>query len=115
MARITSSLFVSALMRRVTNNGGFAAIVHKGADQAGAIHVVMRGKNGAIALYGPAPQFAFDQNQQGRMFEHRTAVSNDQDLDAFVLRETRFDPDLWLLELETGSVEPGDLFEIMKP
>ena len=114
MTRVTSSIFVSALMRRVQGKGGFAAILRKGADQAGAINIVMRGRNGEIALYQPASQFAANpEGVRERAFYRSPQISSDETLDAFVKSETRFDPDFWLVELDFGDMEPGDLFKVM--
>lgn len=113
MARVTSSLFVSAIMRRVQSAGGFATIMRKGADEAGAINFVFRDRSGGIALYQPAPQSmsGLDGDHQ-RSFMLAATVLNDEDLARYQASESRFDPDFWLVELDTGSVEPGDLFAV---
>ncbi|EHK53596.1 DUF1491 family protein, partial [Allomesorhizobium alhagi] len=54
--RVTTDLFVSALVRRIFAAGGFAAVVKRGATEAGAVFVIARGRLGDASLYGPAPQ-----------------------------------------------------------
>lgn len=112
MARVTSSLFVSAIIRRVQSAGGFATIIRKGADEAGAIHFVLRDRRGQVALYQPAPQSMTetDTDFQRRFTLSRTIV-DEEGLSRFQDSEARFDTDFWLVELESGSIEPGDLFE----
>lgn len=105
--RLTSDFFVSALVRRVFSSGGFAAIEKRGADAAGAIFIRQRLRDGRENLYGPAPQsFADDEETRTeRRFELRLALSDAQDTAALIEKERRFDSDLWLVELETETVE----------
>ena len=115
MARVMSNLFVSALMRRVTSVGGFAAIARKGADAAGAIYIVVRERNGLIRLYAPAPQSGYtDSESDDRQFQVVEHVGDDSALSAFETTESKFDPDFWIVEIEPGSEIP-DLFAIMTP
>ncbi|RUT88859.1 DUF1491 family protein, partial [Mesorhizobium sp. USDA-HM6] len=51
--RVTTDLWVSALLRRVFTAGGFAAVVKRGATEAGAVFVLSRGRLGEVVLYGP--------------------------------------------------------------
>jgi hypothetical protein len=104
--RVTSEFFVSALIRRVFFSGGFAAVERKGAAEAGAIFIRTRGRDGRETLYGPAPQSLFDAETSGdRRFEIRVRNGEGPDVEAVISREAKFDPDLWLIELETDSVE----------
>jgi hypothetical protein len=109
--RLTSDFFVSALVRRVFSSGGFAAVEHKGHDQAGAIFIRQRLRDGSINLFGPAPQnLATDDFERAeRRFELRLATVDIDAADALIAKEISFDRDLWLVELEVDSVE--GLFE----
>ncbi len=107
--RITSDLFVSALLRRVFAAGGYGAVLRKGAEQAGAIHIRRRDRLGLETLYGPAPQsFAMDDREDGagdeRLFEERLSGVDADAVDAALAREMRFDPDAWVVELECDDV-----------
>lgn len=111
--RLRSDIFVSALVRRVFSAGGFAAVVAKGAEEAGAIFVRQRFRDGLESVYGPAPQ-TFAQEDTGlRRFEARLARAEASAVDAVVAREARFDSDLWVVELEVEEI--GDLLDIVKP
>src|SRR5690349_1286234 len=105
--RLKSEIFVSALVRRVFSAGDFAAIEVKGADAAGAIFIRQRLRNGLENLYGPAPQsFSEDgDDEQDRRFEQRLTLAQAQDVAALLERERRFDSDLWVVEVETDSVD----------
>jgi hypothetical protein len=113
MSRLTSDFFVSALLRTVSGRGDYATIVKKGASQAGAIFIVIRDRAGQISLYGPAPQQAYSE-VKGRLFLKNDLVSDDLGLDALMAKESRFDPDYWLVELELSSHEAELPFDTMR-
>lgn len=105
--RLKSEIVVSALLRRVFSAGDFAAIERKGADAAGAIFIRQRLRSGLENLYGPAPQsFSEDEEEMGdRRFECRLTNVQSPDVEALLEKELRFDSDLWVVELETETVE----------
>jgi hypothetical protein len=98
--RLTSDFYVSALVRRIFSSGGFAAIERRGAAEAGAIFIRQRFRDGLETLFGPAPQSFFDEDDTDRRFEIRAERSEASACDAILAREARFDPDLWILEIE---------------
>jgi hypothetical protein len=109
--RVTSEFFVSALIRRVFASGGFAAVERKGASEAGAIFIRQRFRDGLETLYAPAPQSVFDEKRpDDRRFEIRLDHGKADAASDILGREARFDPDLWVVELETEEV--GDLLVI---
>ena len=85
--------------------GGFAAVEHKGADAAGAIFIRQRLRSGLETLYAPAPQNFFGEDEGERKYEKRLTAAEPDAVADLVARERRFDPDLWLLELETDDVQ----------
>lgn len=108
--RLTSGFFVSHLTRRVFADGGFAAVSRKGADAAGAVFVISRLRDGKIALFGPASQ-THASGEGDRRFM-REVVGGDAELDRRFEREARFDPDFWVVEIETA--EPERYIEIVE-
>ncbi len=111
--RLKSEIFVSALTRRVFAAGDFAAVERKGADEAGAIFIRQRLRDGRENLYGPAPQsFVEDEEVRAeRRFERRLTEAQAHEVETLLEKERRFDADLWVVELETDNV--GDLFTIV--
>jgi len=70
--RLRADIYVSALVRRVFSAGDFAAVEKKGAEEAGAIFIRQRFRDGLETLYAPAPQSFFDEESSGdRLFEIR--------------------------------------------
>ena len=112
--RVTTDLFVSALVRRVFAAGGFAAVVKRGATEAGAVFIVARGRLGEANLYGPAPQTSYD---AGRPDERRFVPMNEGGdaaaLDRRLEKEARFDPDVWIVEVEAGQIPVEGLIPVV--
>lgn len=108
--RVTSDFWVSALLRRVFSEGGFAAIQRKGSYEAGAIFVIHRSRFGELELYGPAPQTSYDEKKPAdRQFVRVAVGPDDEAVTARLEREKRFDPDIWIVEVETGAGVEGYL------
>lgn len=113
--RVTSDLFVAAVLRRVFSGGGFAAIEKRGHEQAGAIFVIVRGRLGQTALYGPAAQTSYEGGgQEDRQFA-LVLEGEGSDIDARLAKERRFDPDIWIVEVDCGVVPIVELLSITKP
>ena len=110
--RLTSEMWVKALVRRVFGDGGFAVVERPGSPEAGAVFIRVRGRDGTQSLLSPAPQSLFDTAKPSdRTFETRLENCSSDDVDAVLDRERDFDPDLWVVEIETG--EPERYFTIM--
>lgn len=98
--RVTSGLFVAALTRRVFAEGKTAAIVRRGAEEAGAIFVVIDRLDGRSDLYGPAPQAIFEERPEERVFQKLIDSGTADEVTKRLARETDFDPDLWVVAIE---------------
>ncbi|MDP3524904.1 MAG: DUF1491 family protein [Hoeflea sp.] len=104
--RLKASIFVAALTRRLFSEGSMAAVERHGADDAGAIFIRIRHRDGSESLAAPAPQTAFDDDHPGaRLFELRKTRVPETEISEVIAREARFDPDLWVVEIETDSPE----------
>ncbi|TPI58155.1 DUF1491 family protein [Mesorhizobium sp. B3-1-3] len=111
--RVTADLWVSALVRRVFGAGGFAAIVKRGATEAGAVFVLSRGRMGEVALYGPAPQTSYHSAKPDERFFAMLGASDDGSaFDARLEREKKFDPDIWVVEIEGGTIPVEELLSV---
>jgi hypothetical protein len=98
--RLTSSFFVSALVRRCFLEGAHAVVQRKGAEEAGAIFVVVDRLDGTNDLYGQAPQTAYDDTPTDRLFQKTLAGVSSADLADRLARESRYDSDLWVVAIE---------------
>ncbi|MBX3560783.1 MAG: DUF1491 family protein [Sphingomonas sp.] len=100
--RLASSVLVGALIRRAESEGGFGAIVAKGDATAGAIAVVLRERGRPAALLERALQL------DGRYtWQDVSSQGTDTEMEFSDLleRKRRFDPDLWIVELDIVSAE----------
>lgn len=108
--RLKSGIWAAAYMRRAHVEGAFAAVVKRGAEEAGAVFIIINRLDGTGTLYGPAPQTVFDQAQPlDRIF---TVVLGRQgpvptaEIEARLQREKGFDPDIWIVEVEDKAGRP---------
>ena len=102
--RVTSGLWVGAYVRRCFAAGAMAAVVRHGADEAGAILVLVDRLDDTVDLYGPAPQSVFvDSRPADRLFQLLLSRSERAAVDARLADELKFDPDLWVVEVEDRS------------
>jgi len=111
--RLRSDIWVAALLRRVQNEGAYVALRRKGADQAGAIFIVVNSLDGFQHLYAPAPQMAFEEAvPSDRLFSPVLLGSDAAAIDERLDREISFDSDCWIIEIEDRSGRPFvDLME----
>lgn len=99
--RLASSVLVSALIRRAQDEGGFGAVVAKGDPTAGAIAVILaeRGRRACLLERLLQPDGIYSWEASGRGQE------SDQDFQALLDRRRKYDPDLWIVELDIASAE----------
>lgn len=99
--RVKSAIWVGALIRRYYGAGAIVTVARRGAEEAGAIFVIVDKLDGNADLYGPAPQASFDETGPGdRKFQHVAAGASDEAIAERLDREVRFDPDLWVVAVE---------------
>jgi hypothetical protein len=112
--RVTTELWVSALIRRVFSDGGFAAVVKRGATEAGAVFIISRNRLGEITLFGPASQTAYEEGRpDDRRFSELMLTTDPTEIDTRLAKEQRFDFDIWVVELETGQIGVGELIPLV--
>jgi hypothetical protein len=101
--RLKSAIWVAAYIRRCFVEGAPAVLRRRGAEEAGAIFIKIDRLDGTASLFGPAPQSTFDAAQpMERAFAPLLKIqpAPSADVEARLIRELRFDPDLWIVEVE---------------
>ena len=105
--RLKSGIWVAAYLRRCSIEGAFAAVRRRGAEEAGAVFIKVNRLDGSGALYGPAPQAVFDEAKPAdRIFTAilgREVPALEADIEARLVREIRYDTDIWIVEVEDRS------------
>lgn len=101
--RLKSGIWVAAYIRRCQIEGAQAMLRRRGADEAGAVFIKVSKLDGTAEVYGPAPQTAFDEARPAdRAFIRslKTENSVEGDAEAYLARQIKFDPDIWIVEVE---------------
>lgn len=103
--RLRSDLWISAYLRRCDVAGRVAVLRRRGAAEAGAILVKVDRLDGTADLYGPAPPSLATAMPDGidRLFAAMMRQADAPDIEARLVREARFDPDVWIVEVEDGQ------------
>jgi hypothetical protein len=96
--RLRAEIWVQAYMRRAQAEGSAAYVVRRGDPNAGAILICIAGAAGT-SLFTPVPA---DEPDGERAWRERVAAAPESaaEVARHVERETSFDPDVWVIEIE---------------
>ncbi|MCR5878844.1 DUF1491 family protein [Phenylobacterium sp. J367] len=93
---LSTDIWVGALIRRAEIGGAFAVVVRKGDARAGAVLVkVLNRSDGTARLYAEATRMDGE-----RVWMQPQLTDQEPDLDRYVERAARIDPDIWVVEIE---------------
>ena len=93
---LSTDIWVGALIRRAELGGAFATVARKGDARAGAVLVkTYNPLDRSTVVYAEA--FRGDGE---RVWMQPKATHEEPDLDAYIERAVRVDPDLWVVEIE---------------
>lgn len=101
-ARVKAELWVKAALRLGNASGRYGAVLRKGDPDAGGVLVVLRGPAGLLVL-------SQSRGAEGELTWLRATGPepvDQQTADAYVDRQLRYDPDLWVIEFETPDLLP---------
>ncbi len=93
--QLPASLMVGALQKQVQAAGGFVTVLAKGSRYGSALLLVTR-TDGEVRAFEKIP------NLDGEP-HWRLAAVGESDVAGFIARQTRFDPDLWVVELDIAA------------
>ena len=94
--RLKAGIFVRALLRRAEVAGASAFIVRKGAEEAGAVILVVARLDGTCLLLNQA------RDGKGNLVWARPLGDWGEEAKArsWLDKQIKFDPDLWIVEIE---------------
>ena len=93
---LSTDIWASALIRRAELAGAFATVARKGDARAGAVLVkVVNRRLGEAWLYASAVRGDGEQ-----VWMQPVPSREEPDVDAYIERQIRFDPDIWVVEIE---------------
>lgn len=101
MARLRTDFWVAAYLRRCGVEGVDAVLRRRGAAEAGAVFVKLDHLDGRASLFGPAPQSLVEDREGGRLFVPLLRGVPPYEVEDRMGREARFDPDYWLVEVDS--------------
>jgi hypothetical protein len=100
--RIKAGIWVSMALRLGNVDGRFGAVLRKGDADAGGVLVVLRGREGLCVL----SQVRSVDGELAWMRATGPAAVDDEAADAYIARQVKFDPDLWVIEFEAPDLLP---------
>jgi len=93
---LSTDIWVGALIRRAELGGAFAVVARKGDARAGAVLVkVLNRTDGTARLYAEATRMDGE-----RVWMQPQLTDQEPDLDRYIERAARIDPDIWVVEIE---------------
>jgi len=100
--RLSAEMKVKTLLRMVNQDGGFGAVLKKGDRISGAILIqcVEKGRNPKLLENMPS----LDGRPNWQTIWPQ-AVDNNKELSDYIAQRFRFDPDMWLIELDIPDAE----------
>jgi hypothetical protein len=105
--RLRTDIWVSAFLRANQSAGRYGAVLHKGAEEAGAVHVVIDRRDGTALYFAPAPGPAYDERGERRFIRETPEPAAMPDIVARFTRRRAADPDLWVVEIEDRTGDGG--------
>ena len=100
-ARLSASVEATSLVRRAEASGDFAAILHKGDPDRGAIIIVVRRRGDFVACL----ERSLSSDGSYRWGETGPTDDSEGKVARFLARRMGFDPDLWAIELDIAHPE----------
>ena len=100
--RVKAGIWVSMALRMGNGSGRYGAVLRKGDPDAGGILVVLRGRDGLVVL----SQLRAGEGEAAWMRGTGPDPVGQEAADAYIARQERFDPDIWVLEFEAPDLLP---------
>jgi hypothetical protein len=100
--RLKAGLWVKFALRMADRDGRPGVVLRKGDADSGGVLVVLRGREGIAVL----SQVRAADGALAWMRGTGAAPVDEATADAYVARQARFDPDIWVLEFEAPDLLP---------
>ena len=97
-----AGLWVKMALRLADKDGRPGVVLRKGDADSGGVLVVLRGRDGLVVL----SQVRAADGALAWMRATGADPVNEGAVDAYLARQVRFDPDIWVLEFESPDLLP---------
>jgi hypothetical protein len=101
-ARVKAGIWVSMALRLADLAGRSGVVLRRGDGDSGGILCVLHGREGLVVL----TQVRDAEARPAWLRGTGVAPVDQAAADAYVDRQLKYDPDLWVLEFETPDLEP---------
>lgn len=101
-ARIKSGIWVSMALRLADIAGRSGAVLRRGDPDSGGVLCVLRGREGLVVL----SQVRDAEGRPAWLRGTGPAAIDQAAADAYVARQLRYDPDLWVVEFDAPDLVP---------
>ena len=101
-ARVKAGIWVQAALRLGNAGGRYGAVLRRGDADAGGILVVLRGREGLSVL----SQARTAEGEAAWLRATGPAAVDQAAADAYVERQLKVDPDLWVIEFDSPDLLP---------
>jgi hypothetical protein len=100
--RIKAGIWVGVALRKANTDGRYGTVIRKGDPDAGGVLVVLRNDKEVSVL----SQARSGEGELAWMRATGPGPVDDATADAYVARQLKFDPDLWVIEFEAPDLLP---------
>jgi len=107
MTSIRAEIWCAAFVRRHNDLGNICVVSRRGDAIAGQVWIEVDHINGRSSLFIPAPDFMQARDEVDWPFQCIFDRSENKLVQERIERETNFDPDFWLLTLESPVGDHG--------
>ena len=98
-ARLKAEIWVKAFIRKCAVSDVPAVLVRRGDDTAGVVLVKVNHLDGHAHVYAPARR-----GDGTRIWiQGAGGLKLEADIDAYIEKQIRFDPDIWVIEVEDSQ------------
>jgi len=101
-ARVKAGIWVRMALRLADQAGQGGAVLRRGDPDSGGVLVVLRGRDGLSVL----SQVRAADGEAGWMRGTGQTPVDQAAADAYVTRQVRYDPDLWVIEIDAPDLLP---------
>ncbi len=107
MSQLRSDIWCASFIRKHNDIGNYCVIARKGHLQAGQIFIEVNHLDGNYSLFAPAPLLKRKNNSIDLIFELRLKTNLKEEIAKKLESEINFDPDIWIIALETRAKNIG--------
>lgn len=100
--RLPAHLEIGAILRAVQAEGGFGTVIHRGEQDAGTILILTMYRGDQVTLFERMPQL---DGSRPFIAAKRENPENPREIDEYVAKRKRQDPDIWVIELDVADGE----------